>query len=140
MTRIVEALLQFNGLTDRANQIIEEIDWDLLLPGCDADLAAANWHNQMMEIMQACIPQQTLTKRRNVPKNDSFYSVPPLHYQVLQPTQAMKTPLPGRMFKGIANSIAPSLSKLYNISFRLGCFPNSWKTSSVVPIPKNSHF
>ena len=41
MTRIVEALLQFNGLTDRANQIIEEIDWDLLLPGCDAELAAA---------------------------------------------------------------------------------------------------
>jgi len=71
MTRIIEALLQFNGLTVRANQIIEEIDWDLLLPGCDADLAAANWHNKVMEIMQACIPQQTLTKRRNVPKNDS---------------------------------------------------------------------
>ena len=64
MTRIVEALLQFNGLTDRANQIIEEIDWDLLLPGCDAELAAANWHDKVMEIMQACIPQQTLTKRR----------------------------------------------------------------------------
>ena len=74
--------------------------------------------------------------------NNQQSSVPPLHYQVLQPTQAMKTPLPGRMFEGIANSIAPSLSKHFTIklSFRLGCFPNSWKTSSVVPILKNSHF
>ena len=27
----------------------------------------------VMEITQACIPQQTLTKRRNLPKNDSPY-------------------------------------------------------------------
>ena len=67
--------------------------------------------------------------------NNQQSSLPPLHYQVLQPTQVMKTPLPGRMFEGIANSIAPSLSKLFTISFRLG-----WKTSSVVPILKNSHF
>jgi len=68
--------------------------------------------------------------------NNQQSSVPPLRYQVLQPTKAMKMPLPSRMFKGIANSIAPSLSKLFNISFRLGCFPSSWKTSSVVPILK----
>jgi len=39
----------------------------------DANLAAANWHNKVLEIMQTCIPQQTLTKRRNLPKNDSSY-------------------------------------------------------------------
>ena len=29
----------------------------------------ANWQNKVIEIMQACIPQQTLVKRRNVPNN-----------------------------------------------------------------------
>jgi len=38
-------------------QTIEESDWDLLLPGYDANLAASNWHNKVMEITQACIPQ-----------------------------------------------------------------------------------
>jgi len=50
-------------------------------------------------------------------------------------------PQPGRMFKDIANCIAHSLSKLFNISLRLGCFPNSWKTSSVVPMfPSETNF
>ena len=43
-----------------------------------------------------------------------------------------------QMLKGTAHSIAPSLTKLFNISIRQGNFPECWKTSSVVPIPKSA--
>ena len=43
-----------------------------------------------------------------------------------------------QMLKGSALSIAPSLTKLFNISIRPGHFPESWKTSSVVPVPKST--
>ena len=45
-----------------------------------------------------------------------------------------------QMLKGMAHSIAPSLINLFNISIRLGHFPERWKTSSVVPIPKSACF
>ena len=41
------------------------------------------------------------------------------------------------MLKGAAESIAPSLTKLFNISINAAQFPKCWKNSSVVPIPKN---
>ena len=41
-----------------------------------------------------------------------------------------------QMLKGTAHSIVSSLTKLFNISISQGCFPECWKTSSVVPIPK----
>ena len=47
--------------------------------------------------------------------------------------------LSSRMLKGTANSIAPSLTRLFNISIKLGRFPKDWKTFSVVPIPKISN-
>ena len=40
------------------------------------------------------------------------------------------------MLKGTAFNIAPSLTKLFNISIRQGHFPECWKTSSVVLVPK----
>ena len=43
-----------------------------------------------------------------------------------------------RMLKGTAASIAPSLTMLFNISLRNSRFPNCWKQSSIVPIPKGS--
>jgi len=43
-----------------------------------------------------------------------------------------------RMLKGTAVSIAPSLTLLFNISIGNSCFPNCWKKSFVVPIPKAS--
>ena len=42
-----------------------------------------------------------------------------------------------QMHKGTAQSTAPSLTKLFNISISQGHFPECWKTSSVVPIPKS---
>ena len=45
-----------------------------------------------------------------------------------------------QMLKGTALSIAPSLTKLFNISIRQGHFPECWKTSSVVPVPKSTGF
>ena len=44
-----------------------------------------------------------------------------------------------QMLKGTAHSIAPSLTKLFNISISQGRFPECWKTSSVVPIPKSAN-
>ena len=43
-----------------------------------------------------------------------------------------------RMFKATASSIAPSLTKLFNLSISAGQFPASWKSARVVPIPKSS--
>ena len=51
----------------KARQMIEETNWDHLLHENDIDYSATNWHNKFMEIMSACIPQQTLKRRRNLP-------------------------------------------------------------------------
>ena len=42
-----------------------------------------------------------------------------------------------KMLKATATSIAPSIAKLFNISINLARFPQSWKISSIVPIPKS---
>ena len=41
-----------------------------------------------------------------------------------------------KMLKGVAYSITPSLTRLFNISIVQGRVPECWKSSSVVPIPK----
>ena len=43
-----------------------------------------------------------------------------------------------RMLKATACSIAPSLTKLFNLSLQSSTIPSVWKKSLVVPIPKNS--
>ena len=43
-----------------------------------------------------------------------------------------------RMLKGTASYIAPSLTQLFNISIRAAHFPQCWKQSIIVPIPKAS--
>ena len=44
-----------------------------------------------------------------------------------------------QMLKGTAHRIVSSLTKLFNISISQGCFPECWKTSSVVPISKSAN-
>ena len=41
-----------------------------------------------------------------------------------------------KMLKQTALSIAPSLTKLFNLSITTGCFPEDWKIVRIVPIPK----
>ena len=41
-----------------------------------------------------------------------------------------------KMFKGTALSITPVLMHLFSMSIQSGIFPEKWKLSSVVPIPK----
>ena len=43
------------------------------------------------------------------------------------------------MLKATAASIAPSLTVLFNLSISSCSVPNSWKLSTVVPIPKTKH-
>ena len=42
----------------------------------------------------------------------------------------------GTMLKYTATSIAPVLTKLFNLSIKTGTVPTAWKISTVVPIPK----
>ena len=42
----------------------------------------------------------------------------------------------GRMLKNTACSIAPALTKIFNLSISTGIVPDEWKLSHVVPIPK----
>ena len=42
------------------------------------------------------------------------------------------------MLKHTAGTIAPFLTKLFNISIRLGQLPSHWKRSLILPIPKGS--
>ena len=44
----------------------------------------------------------------------------------------------GQMLKGTAHSIALSITKLFNMSITLGCFPQTWKLSNAVPITKSA--
>ena len=41
-----------------------------------------------------------------------------------------------RMLKGTAPSITPMITALFNMSLSTGIFPDSWKSSLIVPIPK----
>ena len=41
-----------------------------------------------------------------------------------------------KMLKHTAISIAPSLTKLFNLSITTGCCPDDWKVARIVPIPK----
>ena len=43
-----------------------------------------------------------------------------------------------RMLKATSSSIAPSLSKLFNLSISHGHFPKLWKQARVVPVPKST--
>ena len=43
-----------------------------------------------------------------------------------------------RMLKETAPSIASSITKLFNLSIRMGKIPDQWKESTVVPIPKSN--
>ncbi len=42
-----------------------------------------------------------------------------------------------RMLRETAHSIAGSLTTLFNLSLKTGCFPTDWKFARVVPIPKS---
>ena len=44
-----------------------------------------------------------------------------------------------RMLKETATSIAPSVTNLFNLSLKSGCFPTFWKLSHIVPIPKSNN-
>ena len=43
-----------------------------------------------------------------------------------------------QMLKATASSIAPSVTKLFNLSIQSSCFPVLWKMSNVVPVPKSN--
>ena len=44
--------------------------------------------------------------------------------------------IPGRLLKGTAREIAPSLCRLFNLSLSLGSVPSSWKRANITPVFK----
>jgi hypothetical protein len=44
--------------------------------------------------------------------------------------------VPSKLLHACAEEIAPSLSKLFNMSLELGSFPEKWKDANIVPIQK----
>ena len=44
--------------------------------------------------------------------------------------------VPSKLLHACAEEIAPSLSKLFNMSLELGSFPEKWKDANIVPIHK----
>ena len=46
--------------------------------------------------------------------------------------------LSAKMLKGTAASIAPAVTKLFNISLRQVELPSEWKHALIIPIPKTS--
>ena len=44
--------------------------------------------------------------------------------------------IPGRLLKERIIEIAPSLTRLINLSLRIGCFPKDWKRANIVPVFK----
>jgi len=44
-----------------------------------------------------------------------------------------------RMLKAGASSIAPSVTKLFNLSIASACFPTMWKMANIVPVPKSNN-
>ena len=42
--------------------------------------------------------------------------------------------IPGRLLKECTSEIAPSLTRLINLSLRVGCVPKYWKCANIVPV------
>lgn len=47
--------------------------------------------------------------------------------------------VPAFILKGCIHALAPVLCKLFNLCLSQGKFPSVWKTSIVIPVPKNSN-
>ena len=44
--------------------------------------------------------------------------------------------IPGRLLKECTSEMAPSLTRLINLSLRVGCVPKDWKCANIVPVLK----
>ena len=47
--------------------------------------------------------------------------------------------IPGRLLKECTSEIAPSLTRLINLSLGVGCVPNDWKCANIVPVFKKGN-
>ena len=52
---------------DRAQEMLNTIDWEDLFKSNDVNTCWSIWHTKFLQIMEACIPQLVLKKRKNLP-------------------------------------------------------------------------
>ena len=78
----------------------------------------------------------------NDPSLDEIYCTVPEVEQLLCGLEVSKACGPDKisaqMLKHTALSIAPSVTKLFNLSIRVGRIPDDWKESMIAPIPKSA--
>ena len=85
-----------------------------------------------------CVPSSLITKRHLIHPPRPMR--PHDHQGNLQaPAASNRTPGAASMLKNTASSIAPIVTKLFNLSIQSGQIPTEWKQSLVVPIPKASN-
>ena len=57
--------------------------------------------------------------------------------KAINPSQAYgPDQIPGRLLKECTSEIAPSITRLINLSLRVGCAPKDWKCANIVPVFK----
>ena len=72
-----------------------------------------------------------------VPCESPFFQVPDGALFFFLQTSVLEI-LTRKMLKAVATNISAPVTKLFNLSISTGMFPNKWKVSSVVPIPKSA--
>ena len=62
---------------------------------------------------------------------------------VIKSSAANKAPgydkISAQVLKDSCESIAPVISRLVNISFKMAAFPKAWKIAEVIPVPKEGN-
>ena len=86
------------------------------------------------------LPADPSPSSDNGPSLDEMYCTISKIEQLLQGLEASKACGPDKisaqMLKHTASSIAPSVTKLFDLSIRVGKIPDKWKESMIATIPK----
>ena len=111
---------------------------------CHSDEEKANAFNEFFSgcFNSSCPPISTSTRTGVSESSQDILCTEDEVCELLKSLDVSKANGPdgisARMLRCTANAIAPSLTKLFNCSITCGRPPDSWKMSSVVPIPKIS--
>ena len=111
-----------------------------------ADCEKAEMLNKYFaECWNTLVPPLTVTaqsKYEDMSYEDELLCSEEEVYYLLMSLDASKATGPDnvsvRMLKETACSVAPSLTKLFNIVLANKCFPNYWKCANAIPIPKTT--
>lgn len=103
----------------------------------------ANMLNDFFQSVFSSVPvlnTQPTTAPRSPNRLSEIYLTTSQVYDILSKIDPSKASgpdnLPGRILKEVAAEISPSITKLFNLSLSMGCFPEQWKLANLTPIHK----